>query len=112
MGELNEHRSRMSKLSEESGHNRDSLMAANAQLASLRAQLDRAMDDKVSKKMNQRMKVSQEVLHCSLYELIENSVSEGKDGLFSPRWHNDHITTRHDTKRRGSTTAGYTYVKR
>ena len=58
MDELNEHRNRMTKLSEESGHNRDSLMAANAQLATLRAQLDRAVESKVNKKLNQRMKVS------------------------------------------------------
>ncbi|ORX36741.1 hypothetical protein BD324DRAFT_651225 [Kockovaella imperatae] len=56
MDELNQHRSRMAKLSEESGHNRDSLMAANAQVASLRAQLDRAVETKVNKKLNQRMK--------------------------------------------------------
>jgi predicted RNase H-like nuclease (RuvC/YqgF family) len=59
MGELNERRSKMTKLSEESGHNRDSLLAANAQVVNLKAQLDRAVEKKVNKKL---LKVSFEFL--------------------------------------------------
>jgi predicted RNase H-like nuclease (RuvC/YqgF family) len=51
MEELNQRRSKMTKLSEESGHNRDSLLAANAQLAAIKAQLEKATEQKVNKKM-------------------------------------------------------------
>ena len=49
----------MSILSEETGRHRDSLVAANEQLALLKAQLDRAVEQKVNKKFGQRLKVSQ-----------------------------------------------------
>ena len=57
MSELTGYRETMSKLSEDSTHQRDSLLAANAQVATLKAQLDRAVDAKVSKKLSQRLKV-------------------------------------------------------
>jgi len=57
MEDLSDRRARMSTLSEESGRNRDSLVAANAQLETLKAQLDRAVDHKVNKKLGQRLKV-------------------------------------------------------
>ena len=57
MDELSERRSKMSKLSEETGRQRDSLVAANHQLATLKAQLDRAVEQKVNKKLGQRLKV-------------------------------------------------------
>ena len=48
----------MSTLSEETGRHRDTLMAANKQLTLLKAQLDRAVEQKVNKKFGQRLKVS------------------------------------------------------
>jgi hypothetical protein len=51
MAELNDRRNEMSKLSEESSQGRHSLQVANAQLATLKAQLDRAVDQKAQKKM-------------------------------------------------------------
>ncbi len=56
--ELNERRDKMDKTSRDSKHERDSLLAANTQVATLKAQLDRAMDAKVNKKLNSRLKVS------------------------------------------------------
>lgn len=47
----------MTQLSRETGQQRDSLLAANAQVAALKAQLDRAVEQKVNKKLNQRLKV-------------------------------------------------------
>lgn len=58
MDELEMRRNRMDKISEDSRRERDSLLAANAQVAHLKSQLDRAVDQKVNKKMGSRMKVS------------------------------------------------------
>lgn len=57
ISELQERRNTMSSLTEESRSGRDSLLAANAQLATLKAQLDRAVEQKVNKKLGQRLKV-------------------------------------------------------
>lgn len=57
MEELSNRRARMSTLSEETGRHRDSLLVANEQLATLKAQLDRAVEQKVNKKLGQRLKV-------------------------------------------------------
>jgi kinesin family protein 4/21/27 len=57
MDELAERRSKMDELDSNRRHERDSLVAANAQVASLRAQLERAVDAKVNKKMNSKLKV-------------------------------------------------------
>lgn len=57
MEELDERRSVMTELDRSRRNERDSLVAANAQVASLRAQLDRAVDAKVNKKMNNKLKV-------------------------------------------------------
>lgn len=48
----------MASLTEETTHSRDSLLAANAQVATLKAQLDKAVDEKVNKKLASRLKVS------------------------------------------------------
>lgn len=57
MSELDNRRNTMTQLSRETGQQRDSLLAANAQVAALNAQLDRAVEQKVNKKLNQRLKV-------------------------------------------------------
>ena len=57
MEELTDRRKTMDRLSRESGQQRDSLVAANAQVATLKAQLDRAVEHKVNKKFNSRLKV-------------------------------------------------------
>jgi predicted RNase H-like nuclease (RuvC/YqgF family) len=57
MHELNAYRDTMNKLSEDSTHQRDSLQAANAQVANLKAQLQRAVDQKVDKKLSARLRV-------------------------------------------------------
>lgn len=62
MDELNDRRNTMSSLSHETGRQRDSLVAANAQVVALRAQLDRAVEQKVNKKLNSRLKVSEAVV--------------------------------------------------
>lgn len=41
----------MTKMSEETQHGRASLQAANAQVATLKAQLDRAVEQKVQKRL-------------------------------------------------------------
>jgi hypothetical protein len=46
MTELERHRSQVNRLSEESQHGKASLQAANAQVATLKAQLDRAVEQK------------------------------------------------------------------
>ncbi|ORY34052.1 hypothetical protein BCR39DRAFT_556841 [Naematelia encephala] len=56
MEELTERRDKMTRLAEEQNRGRDSLSAANAQVATLKAQLDRAVEQKVTKKMNNRLK--------------------------------------------------------
>ncbi|GFZ44022.1 hypothetical protein JCM24511_01743 [Saitozyma sp. JCM 24511] len=56
MEELDERRSVMAELDRSRRNERDSLVAANAQVASLRAQLDRAVDAKVNKKLNNKLK--------------------------------------------------------
>jgi len=58
LSELDNRRNTMTVLSQETGQQRDSLLAANAQVAALKAQLDRAVEQKVNKKLNQRLKVS------------------------------------------------------
>jgi hypothetical protein len=57
MEELDERRNVMAELDRSRRNERDSLVAANAQVASLRAQLERAVDAKVNKKMNNKLKV-------------------------------------------------------
>jgi hypothetical protein len=57
MEELNDRRQTMANMSRESGQQRDSLLAATAQVAALKAQLDRAVEQKVNKKLNNRLKV-------------------------------------------------------
>lgn len=56
--ELNNKKMAIVKEEESKKHERDSLVAANVQLANLRAQLEKATDAKVNKKMNSRLKVS------------------------------------------------------
>ena len=51
MDELQDRRAQMQSLSEESSKSRDSLSAANAQVLQLKAQLDKAMEMKVNKRM-------------------------------------------------------------
>jgi hypothetical protein len=51
MTELERHRSQVNRLSEESQHGKASLQAANAQVATLKAQLDRAVEQKVQKRL-------------------------------------------------------------
>ena len=57
MDELNDRRNTMATLSRETGQQRDSLVAATAQVAALKAQLDRAVEQKVNKRLNNRLKV-------------------------------------------------------
>ena len=51
MTELEKHRSQVNRLVEESQHGKASLQAANAQVATLKAQLDRAVEQKVQKRL-------------------------------------------------------------
>jgi len=51
MTELEKHRSQVNRLAEESQHGKASLQAANAQVATLKAQLDRAVEQKVQKRL-------------------------------------------------------------
>jgi kinesin family protein 4/21/27 len=51
ISDLERHRAQVNKLAEESQHGRASLQAANAQVATLKAQLDRAVEQKVQKRL-------------------------------------------------------------
>lgn len=51
MAELEDRRNQMNKLSSESKHERQSLQAATAQLAELKAQLDKAVEQKVQRRL-------------------------------------------------------------
>jgi hypothetical protein len=62
--ELEEHRVRVAALSQDQGSTRDSLLAAKAQVVTLKAQLDKAVDKKVNKKLGgSSLKVSN-ISHC------------------------------------------------
>lgn len=58
MVELTDRRSQLIKIDESKNRERDSLLAANQQVAALKAQLDKAANSKVDKKMGSRLMVS------------------------------------------------------
>jgi chromosome segregation ATPase len=58
MEELAERRQQVSKVEHHKRSERDSLLSANAQVAALKAQLEKAVDAKVNKKMGSKLKVS------------------------------------------------------
>jgi kinesin family protein 4/21/27 len=58
LSELSDRRSQLSRIDEGKSRERDSLMAANQQVAALKAQLEKAVEGTVDKKMGSRLKVS------------------------------------------------------
>jgi kinesin family protein 4/21/27 len=58
MEELTERRQQVNRVEEHKRSERDSLHTANAQVAALKAQLEKAVDAKVNKKMGSKLKVS------------------------------------------------------
>lgn len=65
LSELDARRQQMTKMSEESQSSRASLQAANAQVATLKAQLDRAVEQKVQKRLLKvRAGVNSRIVEC------------------------------------------------